>query len=849
MALFISVNSYAQDSGLPSNGQAISGQRGSDAEDNSTLGAAQGEAAQDSHDIDLFIMDDVQVKEKVQRPEMGRTDIPREFIRNMPRGNNNITDMLSIMPSVQFDENYRSIESAGDIAPAEVSISGGRYYDNLFLIDGMSNSSQLDPASSGTGGDSIGGSGHSQKFFLNTWLVEDITVYDSDISAMYNGFSGGVVDVKIKRPSQTFGGNIAYRTTRSDWTSFFITDGDIRFKTPSGNTKNPEFSKNFYTAAINMPVTARSSSIFSYTRNESSISKAYFNGWRSEKRTSQNIMAKGIYNINGLTYVDATASYSPYEERLFKTDYLNSDYKQIGGGYFASANYIRETGGGGVLTLHTDFTFSENSQRAPKDIKEWIATSSKPWGLISNSDPADNGTINEEKGVSAEGGYGDLDKNEQKYSLSLNHKLDPVSFLGEHTFQYGVDYSNLRGRYHRLDTSYHYDNATQSYDVMCNGDYSTCVEGEQYLSGRKVYPESDVQAVINTYSAFGEDTWEMDKLQLRAGLRITNDDYMNNVDIAPRTQAQYDLFGNGNTVFSVGYNRYYVSALLANKLREGRAPWYLERRWTRHNVLQDWELTERLTLTAYNFAELKTPYTDEYVAAVNQALLGGYINVKYVERQGRNEFAQQSEMRPNGVQYTYLNNNGASEYRSAAVKWSRGWKNHNIILNGTWQESSTSNDNYDTYLGLDKVAEKVYLDGKLIDYKDLPKDSFSRPFVVNLAYVGKFLKHLTLSGNIKYKTSYKDIKSDRNVTIIHPNPVTGEIEQNTVSAYKTVHYSDSYTVDCAVSWAQPITGKQVLTVTMEVNNILNTKNRVGNDTSVNTYELGRQFWLGASYEF
>jgi hypothetical protein len=827
LTAILSVSIYAQDVSLPGNGQTPSNETEPDEE--------------------IFMMDDLRVTEKVYRQDMGRTDIPREFIKNMPKGNGNITDLLTIVPGVQFGEGYRSVDSAAEISPAEISISGGKPYDNLFIIDGISNSSQLDPAAESS--DWGGAGGHSQKFFISSWLVEDVSVFDTDISAEYDGFAGGVVKVTTKRPAQKFGGNLAYRTTQSRWTHFYIEESDSLFLNQEGKAEEPDFIKNSYSAALNIPITDKTALILNYERRDSTISKEYFKNWRNEYLLAETYLLKASHNIDGNSYLDASASYAPYVEELFKTRVKDSDYTERGGGFFGAVEYNRENDSG-KFTLHTDYSFSENSSAAPKDFKEWIATKSKPWGVEAPI-IRDDGSIDFGKNISEEGGYGDIDKWEKKFTANLRHEFEHAAFAGEHKLRYGLDYALLSGRYNRKETSYHYSRAVEYTDVLCNGDLETCVLGEQYFSGRTVYPQSDVQVSVNTYSAFVEETWGFSRLLLRAGLRATNDDYMDNLDIAPRSQLQWDIFGNKNTIVSVGYNRYYTAALLANKLREGRKPWYEERRWTYHNTIQEWAFTDAVTQTTYNFKSLNTPYDDEYAAGIDQALFGGNINIKYVLRESRDEFAMNITQKPDGTYFYSLNNRGWGRYQSASVKWFRKWKNHYVMINGGWTESTSSDANYNNMTSLEETMEDVFFDGRLVKRGELPKANFSRPIIINLAYTGHFFDHLLLGTNIKFRGEYDSVESGNAISIIHPpNPLTGEEEHESIETYYSVHYDNAFLVDCTLAWEQKLPWGDSVTVTLEVANLLDAKNRVrGEVNGFDTYELGRQFWAGIAYEF
>ena len=202
------------------------------------------------------------------------------------------------------------------------------------------------------------------------------------------------------------------------------------------------------------------------------------------------------------------------------------------------------------------------------------------------------------------------------------------------------------------------------------------------------------------------------------------------------------------------------------------------------------------------------------------------------------------------VRYS-LNNNGKSEFRSAQLKWSKVWKKHALMFNAMWQESETSNGNYNETFGLEEMEKIVVLDGKQISLYKLPKDNFNRPIVANLGYTGKFFNHLTVSAALKYRTSYRQIEvEDSNYFLGYGeiDPMTGEETQITTTAYKTVRYQDSFMVDCGFAWEQPI-GSHSVTFGLDIDNIFNIKNVVGGSSVSKSYELGRQFWGSVSYSF
>ncbi|MDR2400991.1 MAG: hypothetical protein LBD73_04990 [Deferribacteraceae bacterium] len=53
---------------------------------------------------DIFVMEDMEVVESVQdNTGMGKTEVPKDILENMPAGDGNVTDILRVLPSVQYD--------------------------------------------------------------------------------------------------------------------------------------------------------------------------------------------------------------------------------------------------------------------------------------------------------------------------------------------------------------------------------------------------------------------------------------------------------------------------------------------------------------------------------------------------------------------------------------------------------------------------------------------------------------------------------------------------------------------------------------------------------------------------
>ena len=141
--------------------------------------------------------------------------------------------MLHDNPNVQFSNISGTSESAGEIAPENVSFHGEKFYNNNWQIDGMSNTDNSNPGA-GAGYQNSNDSdmdglpnGGAQSFWVNADIIDSVDVYDSNISAKYGQFTGGVVDAKLKDPSsKKASGSVSFRTSRSSWTRYH-TETDV----------------------------------------------------------------------------------------------------------------------------------------------------------------------------------------------------------------------------------------------------------------------------------------------------------------------------------------------------------------------------------------------------------------------------------------------------------------------------------------------------------------------------------------------------------------------------------------------------------------------------------------------
>lgn len=111
--------------------------------------AAQPVLAQESEteeDEEEALVVPIEVEAPELRVQQGRSEYNAEFIETMPTGQGDLADLLRMNPAVEFSRESDLSGSGGRLRPAEISIHGQLYYQNLFLIDGTDTTSDINPA-------------------------------------------------------------------------------------------------------------------------------------------------------------------------------------------------------------------------------------------------------------------------------------------------------------------------------------------------------------------------------------------------------------------------------------------------------------------------------------------------------------------------------------------------------------------------------------------------------------------------------------------------------------------------------------------------------------------------------
>lgn len=761
----------------------------------------------------------------------GVSTLSRYIIKALPSRAGGIAEVISVLPAVQLSDKAHSSLTGGEIAPPMISISGGKVFQNNFRVDGLSNNSLLDRiADNPSSASSV--PGHPQLFFLDVSLFEEIRVFDSNVPARYGNFTGGVIDARTRKPKPEFGGRIHYRTTRDNWTRFQLKDGgEEEFALSGSQSMQPHFDIHEVGLDLDIPLGIQSGVLFSYSLDYSKVPLYLLGRIEDQTRRNDNLLFKYVHDFSASDSVDVSFTYAPYETDYFLRNVKDSRFSTSGGGGGINVGYKGKLFGG-ELEVRGGHTEGETSREAPQYLRTWKSKNgsvptSKPWGTLVGSSN------------SSEGGFGDIDQTEKTFSLTTDWLSRKVQTgIVEHQANLGISLENSRAESGRKEDAITYHTGIFSQNLVCAEDDLNCVSGEQFLSKRNIYRAGLASAEIAQMHFYLDDQIQLGRLGFRPGLRISHDDFMENTNLAPRFAATFDIFGNGETLLIGGWNRYYGQTLLIYKLRESDAPLELENRKLVGNTPGPWGPSS-LSQSATTYSRLRTPYSDERVLGIDQALFGGRLVAKYVTREGRDEFAREKDpAQPGLIRFARLNNAGRSHYESYQLDWERTWSRQYLNINAVYEESRTTNEDYDVEFSLTDFDERIWYDGRLLFRDEFPRSDFNRPYVVNLVYQTPLPWGFGFSNTAKFRSGYRNIEKTKKTHIegLNEYPV-----------YEAVKKPSTLIFDWKLTWTRPLWQGQELELSLDVYNVFNRRAYLGaSDTS---YEQGRQFWAGVEYRF
>lgn len=806
-------------------------------------------------------LDEVLVSGSSFSQQVGTQQITEEQIKRQPTKNGGITDLLKSNPNVRFSNNADLSTNAGEIRPNEVSFHGEKYYGNNYILDGMSNNDNINPSGNiERNGEPVGANpydlpnGNTQSLWIDASLLKKVEAFDSNISAKYGEFTGGVIDAELKDPdfNRNNTGKIYYRTTRDAWTHFYIEEGrDEEFKNATRLDLQPKFVKQTFGLNVSQKLADNFGLLFSYEKNESKIDH-YYSLLRykdspdspvpnKQKRLNETYLLRGVYLPDNGDLWRGTVIYSPHKAKLFRSNTEKGVFYTVGGGLQANLEWEKQFD---ALKMKSYIGYKKTGDTIDYDEENYhryMNSDNLYW--YSNANFAQYG------------GYGKVYTENEIITLKQDYNLTPFDWLGmEHRIRFGWLTDFARAKYQRDQ-----DNALYFYrsadNVVC-GSAGQCLNNDQYAYQRQIYQAKHVSASDTSYAAYLEDTLKWKRLELSVGARLTHNRFTGNTDLAHRLSGSWDLFGDQSTTLFGGVSRYYGRSLLAFKLRQGIGVAEEDKRTLNADgTLGNWESDGISNApTKYLMSKVKTPYSDEQVLGLAQKVYNTKWTFKWVHRNGRDQLSSQERI-VDGTLYRVLNNDGWSkndtftlsiapiktyEFKYATVGWDAGLRISRQKTNNKW---------YDTTA---QVNQKALYNGQLIDAQDLPPSDFNTPWS---AFANLNLEFPAINLSWDHRFSYTKGKKQRvtDTEIVcngqySANAACGDYVGN-ANVYDDLETGSLFTVDWRFIYKQPTFQNQFLELTLDVNNVLNRKALSATKRGRSTYKQGRNFWLGASYNW
>ena len=811
-----------------------------------------------------------EVRTQAERVSVGEQRLDRRQIEAMKGIDGNVTSLLRINPSVQFDNKQQASATQGELAPADISINGAKFYDNLYQMDGMSLNNDIGPTNNP--GKGVGNTNNnttppsaSQGFAVDTSLLCDVTVLDSNIGAEYGRFKGGVVKANTCAPTRKLSGQVSVESTRSSWMQYKLNDSQRDSAANSATADlQPAFEKWTYRAALQGKVTENFSLIGSLVRKTSEIPlNAYVNGLQSagdanrkvQKRGSDNAFVRGFWTIRPGVLADFSLMHAPASGDYFLANSKNSDFHLQSGGNGANLGLTHPLALLGNATAEHRLSWNrmDSSRRADASIwKLWRYSNDKNWGVKTSGSAWNSG----------EGGYGDVDQEQENAQYQGKLKWEPVDWLGmSHTFQAGLELGTQRSSYRR---NTRYEQYTGSFDInSCNRagggvDTQFCslatpwnaapnVRG-QYLRQRIIFYAGAYELGNKTRGAFLQDDVRLGDVRLRLGARYDSDELSPKSSIAPRLSGFWDVAGKGSTQIEVGANRYYGRNFFDFYARSKRLALQTsaQNRTLTGGLLKDWAAPEMATNWAwYRTGEMKVPYTDEKMLGISQQWGGVKWSAKRVLREGRDEMVQHLESAAN-YRWDNIGRSDSKVWTLAAetarpLRW--GGSATQLHFGYDRTRTSSSHADYDNTLNelSDDLGKYIYYQGKFMRWVDRPANNYNRPWTARLL----------LSTDVP---AYR-LKVENFLRMRGPETgmaATGEVQLfdgEVAKVYRDVTVGKSITWDLRVQYALPQMGPGEGFVNLGIENVSNRSNPLFQSTTEVVYEKGRQFTLELGYRF
>lgn len=830
--------------------------------------SAEANAAQPSVELSPVRVEgtgDAPVSHRFGEPvDSGTSRFDQASIEARAPGSGDVNEVLRALPTVQFSsQNGRATRAElQDLRPANISISGGSFTENLFVVDGIGVNSRLDVSSSNPNHYIEGNAAASaQSLWIDSSLVGSITVRDSNISAEYGQFTGGVVQIDTRAPARTLGISAHYGETGPDFAQFRMSkrNRDLLGDNVIGE---PDYLKRRYGANLDLPVADSLRFLFGYSFSESRVTYergtnyARYGNYRQQS-VSENFLAKAELDLSDDLLLTGQLTYSPYESEFSHPNGIDNWVYLDGGGLTGSLKLEGSGAGEARWKVEVSHARSDNDRRVDRP------------GTINIQSTAPG--VDWCSGTSCSLGAPNP-INQRQWDTTIKAQWEQPALGGD--IRFGLEYARVKAVKEREETSAAYRHISSSGsgstlgieispNTVCVPPVTVegiCVDGAYALA--QMLPEMAFvsRVKLDSYTLWGEWQGDIAGFEVRTGLRYDHESFLGNHNVAPRLSVSRDLPLGIN--LTLGANRYYGRSFLGYALRENYPDSYIYRRapqvvdgknlWS-----ENWTLYSHSILPRYSNAGLKTPYVDELTFALRgpAPLIGGEYRIRGILRDARNRFARSEEIQTREptetggivtVRSYEITNDAKSSYRGLSLEYVREFGNHSVSISTNL--SKTKSTAVDYFAMADETefdGDQVYYQGEIVSLLQViannQRDDYAAPFIVNFDWSAHwFGKRLRTNVNARYRSGFERV-DDTGVNI--------RIDGINYDVYDIVKFDDAVSFDLSAALDVLKTPAGVLTLDLRVNNLFNTVLESQYSSSSQPWQLGRNAWISAKFTF
>lgn len=778
---------------------------------------------------------------EVQAESLQQTVYTRKEMDQTPQSNRDIAGLIADNPAIRSANENAGTGNKGSLAPESFSIHGESPYQNQFQIDGINATNVINPHRGEPGSGSFDDlTSYSQAYNIDTELLDQVDVYDNRVPVEFGGFTGGVIDAKIKNPTgsgvwkvkQSFNSsNLTQQELSEDSRQDFVNNWE------SGSTGlSSEWKKNFSSLTGDFSLSDNVKALFSFSRRNSEISR------------TQRVLDPSVPEISSKDQlVSVKTSNTDVVDNLFSKFHTRIDGADLSL-MLKYANRVEEVVSNGSYRMGVDWEYSQKSYGIGLDYLK--PTDNGIFSLKFGYDKMGSSKYDEEKSLFMEGGvpnvgtyyyggYGDVSEDQEQYSFKLRH--DWVgSKVGEidNKIYAGIDYQDITARFDRKQDqdSYLYNSSSGTRKLLTH---------HRYLMGI-------VEATQKKLGLYVANNASWRNFKLNASLRLDRDDLLNRTNLAPRFGFDWDLDGRGVSNFGFGWSRYYGMDIIGYALETEK-----------HAMLQHLVKNGVSTSGPYgdvnDFQGLKTPYSDEWAFSFSRKLNDQLVSkIQFINRVSRDGITMETYdlySVNDGKGHKYENNGGGhsetlmfglyslKSMHALGAKWNAGF-------DFSWQATKRKNDSrssWESSIYDDLDGTVINVDGVLLEPKNKPQLELSLPRKVNISWSANWAKHGVVWGN---RLNWNSSRNRLLHAGVHKLVINGK--NTNVQHYETKKMPSYWSLDTMVTY-QPKSLKGA-TFNVEIINLLNQIRQIkgiytNNFAEGGRMQTGREIWLNASYEF